>query len=134
MKLSNHKAWAKVFIQLTRSNKPSIAKLRSLERRVQKIATTSIGRWHAEQVAGFIAMTLEESGDKPAAVRTLLALFREHHNEMMYQVRAAREKATSAVELLKSLGKERETQRLRKDIAELDRFIASRVRWIKRSK
>jgi len=54
--------------------------------------------------------------------------FAESHAEMMYYARSTRDKATFAAELYQSLGNTREAKRLRKEVAHLDRFIASRLR------
>jgi hypothetical protein len=133
-KPTDHQAWARAFASLTRPGKTSVAKLRAFQREVSKVAATTVGRWHAAQVAGFIAGVLEESGDKKAAARSFRRLARENHGEMMYHARSARDNATFAAELYESLGEVRQAKRLRKEVANLDAFIESRLRLKERAK
>jgi hypothetical protein len=67
MKPTDHQTRARASAALTRPGKTSIVKLRPFEREVRKVAAISVGSWHAQQVAGFIASMLEENGDKKAA-------------------------------------------------------------------
>jgi hypothetical protein len=130
-KFADHQAWARAFGPLVKEG--SIAKLRAFQREVRKVAASNVGPWHAEQVAGFIASVLEESGETKSAARSYRRLAREAHGEMMYHARSARDKSMFAAELYESLGKVREAKRLRREIADLDRFIESRLRLKKRA-
>ena len=122
--MMDHLTWAKEFT----SQKSSIAKLRAFHRQLRKIAQTTVGPWHIEQVAGYLASSLEESGDKRGAARLLDRLVRESHRETMYHARGTRDKAERAAEIYEALGNKRKAKRLREDVAALDTFIASRVR------
>jgi hypothetical protein len=124
----DHQTWAKEFAL----RKNSVAKLRAFHSQVKKIAGTSVGRWHVEQVAGYLAMVLADNGEKKGAARSFQRLVRESHGEMMYHARNTRDKAEIAAELYESLGNKCKAKRLREDIAALDTFIASRLQRRKR--
>jgi hypothetical protein len=123
-----------MFTLLTKPHRKSVQKLRAFQREVSKVAATSVGPWHVEQVAGYIAMVLEENGDRKASAQELHRLARESHREMIYNARSVRDKATFAAELYESLGEDKTAKQLRKEVTDIDWFIKSRIQRMKRAK
>jgi hypothetical protein len=131
MGAKTHQEWLSKMNPLIRGGRQSLPGLRSLARELQRTLKTSVTFWHQQQTAFLVAQFLDESGDTASSARAFRSLARRNHQELMYYLQSTRSSLEAATELYERIGKKAVAAKLRRDLAALSEFQASREKELK---
>ena len=131
MSAKTHQEWLGKMKPLIREGRKSLPALRSLSREVQRTLKTSVTFWHQQQTAWLVAQFLDESGETASSARAFRSLARQNHQQLMYYLQSTRSSLEAAAELYERAGKKALAAKLRRDLAALSEFQASREKGLK---